>query len=106
MSEQVQKNQDYLEINPLLEKLRNSPNKGIYKTIFFTSFDNTRLFYHIWKPVNKIEKIVIVAHGMAGHGEFFVLLADKLVDHGIIVIAPDYRNHGLSDGKKGDLKRF
>jgi acylglycerol lipase len=99
-------NTEDFEINPLLNELRENPVAGKGETHYFVSFDNTKIFYRIWKPPNKVQKIIIVSHGMGGHGEFFVLLADKLVSEGIMVVAPDYRNHGRSDGKKGDLKKF
>jgi len=95
-----------ITINPLLEALREKPLASECEKAYFTSFDGTKIFYRTWKPTGKIEKIVVVAHGMAGHGEFFVLLADKLVHHDIMVVVPDDRNHGYSEGKKGDLKKF
>lgn len=95
-----------LQINPLLEQLRTHPLAGRSENEYFESYDGTKIFYRKWKPSKKIEKLIIVAHGMGGHGEFFVLLADRLVEQGIMVIAPDYRHHGYSDGKKGDLKKF
>ena len=95
-----------LEINPLLQQLRENPITGNGENHYFTSFDGAKIFYRVWRPIIKINKILIVSHGMGGHGEFFVLLADKVFNEGIMVIAPDYRNHGHSDGKKGDLKRF
>ena len=95
-----------LELNPLLEKLRENPVANNSENYYFESFDKTKIFYRLWRPKTVIKKIIIVAHGMGGHGEFFVLLADKLVEHEIMVIAPDYRNHGHSEGKKGDFKKF
>ena len=95
-----------LQINPLLEKLRTHPFAGKSENNYFKSFDGTKIFYRKWNPLKKVEKIIIVAHGMGGHGEFFVLLADRLIEHGILVIAPDYRHHGYSDGEKGDLIKF
>jgi len=104
---EVQNNNNFiLEFNPILEKLREYPVAGNSENHYFESFDKTKIFYRLWRPKAEIKKIVIVAHGMGGHGEFFVLLADKLIDHEIMVIAPDYRNHGYSEGKKGDLKKF
>ena len=95
-----------LEINPLLQQLREEPVAGNGENHYLSSFDGTKIFYRVWKPSSEINKIIIISHGMGGHGEFFVLLADKVFNEGIMVIAPDYRNHGHSDGKKGDLKRF
>jgi len=96
----------HLEINPLLQQLRDDPIAGNGENYYFSSFDGTKIFYRVWKPISEINKIIIISHGMGGHGEFFVLLADKVYNESIMVIAPDYRNHGHSDGKKGDLKRF
>jgi len=95
-----------IKLNPLLESLREDPRVNECEKEFFKSFDGTKIFYRTWKPTGKIEKIVVVTHGMAGHGEFFVLLADKLVPHGFMVIVADDRNHGYSEGKRGDLKKF
>jgi alpha-beta hydrolase superfamily lysophospholipase len=95
-----------IKINPILQKLRDKPIAGNGENRYFESFDGIKIFYRTWKPSKKLDRIVIVAHGMGGHGEFFALLADHLVNHGIMVVAPDYRNHGYSDGKKGDLKKF
>ncbi len=102
------KNLDFvkIEINPLLEKLREKPIVENAENNIFKSHDSNKIFYRTWKPIKGIKKILMVAHGMGGHGEFFVLLADRLVDHGIMVVVPDYRNHGYSEGKKGDLKKF
>ena len=106
MREKKKNNNLILYLNPLLEKLRENPVASNSENHYFKSFDMTRIFYRVWRPQTTIKKIIIVAHGMGGHGEFFVLLADKLVEHEIMVIAPDYRNHGYSEGKKGDLKKF
>jgi len=100
------KNSNELPLNPLLVKLRDKPIASDSINQYFSSFDGTRIFYRVWKPLKNLEKIIVVVHGMGGHGEFFVLLADKMVEHGIMIISPDYRNHGHSEGKKGDLKRF
>ena len=106
MTEDAESEAEKISIHPLLEGLRNNPVAGNGNNYYFSSFDGIRIFYRVWKPLKDVEKIVIVSHGMGGHGEFFVLLADKLVNHNIMVISPDYRNHGHSDGEKGDLKSF
>ena len=95
-----------LKIHPLLEQLRDNPIAGNGENNYMKSFDGANIFYRTWNPQHEVEKIVVVSHGMAGHGEFFVLLADKLINQGIKIIAPDYRNHGLSEGKKGDIRSF
>ena len=94
------------KIHPLLEQLRTYANKAEAQIRYFQTFDGKLIFYREWIPSGNVKKIVLVAHGMAGHGEFFVLLADRLVEKGIMVIAPDYRHHGHSDRKKEDLAKF
>jgi len=106
LTKEVESEAKKITIHPLLEELRGNPVAGNGNNYYFSSFDGTRIFYRVWKPLKEVKKIVIVSHGMGGHGEFFVLLADKLVNYGIMVISPDYRNHGYSDGEKGDLKSF
>ena len=106
MTKDLELEAEKINIHPLLEELRGNPVAGNGHNYFFSSFDGTRIFYRVWKPLKDVQKIVIVSHGMGGHGEFFVLLADKLVNHGFMVISPDYRNHGYSGGEKGDLKSF
>jgi len=106
MREKQNTNNLILDLNPILEKLRENPVAGNSENFYFESFDKTKIFYRLWRPQTTIKKIVVVAHGMGGHGEFFVLLADKLIEHKIMIVAPDYRNHGHSEGKKGDIKEF
>jgi alpha-beta hydrolase superfamily lysophospholipase len=52
--------------------------------------------------------VAVVFHGMAGHGEFFVVLAERLAHLGVAVVAMDYRGHGLSDAptRRGDFRAF
>ncbi|MFX0058904.1 MAG: alpha/beta fold hydrolase [Candidatus Hodarchaeota archaeon] len=105
MSDKHSLNIKEIVINPLLQKLRENPIAKESENSFFESFDRTKIFYRLWQP-ETIKKILIINHGMGGHGEYFVLLADRLIENEIMVIVPDYRNHGFSEGKKGDLKKF
>lgn len=106
MKELNKKDLNSIELNPLLSELRSSSKVGKGQNCIFESFDQTQIFYRKWKPKGKVQQIIITCHGMSGHGEYFVILADKLVPDGAMVIAIDYRNHGYSDGKKGDIKSF
>lgn len=97
---------NFCEIHPLLEKMRESPKAISQETDYIKGVDGKRIFYRKFLPNDEIKKIILIAHGMSGHGEYFVLLADRLVEEGFVIIVPDYRNHGHSEGKKGDLKKF
>ncbi|MHA1143612.1 MAG: alpha/beta fold hydrolase [Candidatus Helarchaeota archaeon] len=93
-------------INPLLQKLRGNPIAGEGKIKYIENKEGLKLACRIWGSEEEAEKILIVLHGMGGHSEFFVILADHVVDLKVLVIAPDYRGHGLSEGRRGDLKDF
>ncbi|MHA1271727.1 MAG: alpha/beta fold hydrolase [Candidatus Helarchaeota archaeon] len=93
------------EFNPLLEKLRITFDAGEGSYDFFYADDGVKLFYRYYIPP-KIEKIIIVAHGAGGNGDYYILLADQVFNENIAVYVMDYRGHGYSEGKKGDIKKF
>ncbi|MHA1752925.1 MAG: lysophospholipase [Candidatus Helarchaeota archaeon] len=94
-----------LEINGILQKMRINPiaNNGYSEYFECKSGDN--LFYRVWKAENQT-RIVIGIHGMAAHSEYYIQVADQLIDKGISVFALDLKHHGHSTGKIGDLKNF
>lgn len=93
-------------INPLLQQLRDSPIAGSGRISSFQNRDGLKIAYRIWGSEDDAQKIIVILHGLGGQSEFFVLLADHVVDLKIVVYAPDYRGHGLSEGKRGDIKDF
>src|SRR5207248_2483063 len=44
--------------------------------------------------------------GLGGHGGYYKALASHLAAEGTVVIAPDLRGHGRSEGTRGDIDRF
>lgn len=106
MSDIQEININEIKIHPLLEEMRKDPKAGNSINQYFISYDKTKIFFRTWKPKGEVKKIILFNHGMSGHGEYFVLLADRLVEQGVMMVVPDYRNHGYSEGKKGDLKKF
>jgi alpha-beta hydrolase superfamily lysophospholipase len=93
------------EINPILQKMRAKPvaNNGFGK--YFTTKSGDKLYYRVWKSDSQ-NKIVVGIHGMAAHSEYYIQVADQLIDKGISVYALDLKHHGYSVGIKGDLKSF
>ncbi len=91
------------EIHPIMQKLRINP-VAIQKCDYFICNDRKKIFYRHWKPEQKRNKVVIGIHGLAGHSEYYVLVADQLTSIGLDVYAIDLMNHGHSDGQKGDLE--
>jgi alpha-beta hydrolase superfamily lysophospholipase len=81
-------------------------NQSIWK---FKSITGPNLFVREWshKNTQDVKGIVCVFHGFCGHSEYYVLLADQLVQYGFKVMSFDYPGHGLSEGEpRGDVKSF
>jgi len=102
---------DHLQYHSALEKLRGkfSPDPGStsQETGYFTTSDGVRLFTRHWFARDVSKKGTIIAfHGAGGDSEYFVLLADQVVNDGYEVYIHDYQGHGLSDGPRGDIKSF
>ena len=89
--------------NPLLMRMRGSADAGEGNFGFFHSWDGTRLFYRFWDVPNAT-KVVACLHGAFGHGEYFALIADKLAPQNIVTAVFDYRGHGRSGGRRGDVQ--
>ncbi|MHA1798404.1 MAG: alpha/beta fold hydrolase [Candidatus Helarchaeota archaeon] len=89
----------------LIEKMRTHPvaNNGIGS--FFTRKSGDKLFYRTWLS-KETKKILIGIHGLAAHSEYYVNVADQLIEHGITVIGLDLKHHGHSTGQKGTINNF
>ncbi len=72
---------------------------------YFTCKSGDRLFYREWVSTTP-QKIVIGIHGLGGHSEYYIQVADQLIEHGISVYALDLKHHGHSDGRKGTVENF
>jgi acylglycerol lipase len=70
-----------------------------------TTNDKVNIFIHAWVPVNA-ERILLCVQGLGGHGGYYEELACQLALEGTIVVAPDLRGHGHSDGVRGDIDGF
>lgn len=69
-----------------------------YSTI---SADGTVLKLYRWNEEGKDN--VFLIHGYVGHAQRFHALAKTLVDNDFRVTALDFRGHGQSEGKRGDI---
>lgn len=103
----TQKQNEQIEIHPLLQQLRTNPI-SVPKYDTFINSEGLKLFYRIYEPSSgEIEKIIVGCHGASGDGEYFILLADQIVEQTKIALYfMDYRGHGRSEGTKGDTKDF
>ena len=67
--------------------------------------DGVSLFVHAWIP-NNPQRVLMCVQGLGGHGGYYCELARQIATGGTIVVAPDLRGHGLSEGMRGDIDRF
>ncbi len=93
------------EINELMQKLRINPVANNGKGKYFLCESGDKIYCRIWESSSQ-KKILVALHGMGAHSEYYIQVADQLIDKGISVYALDIKNHGHSTGRKGDLKDF
>jgi len=67
--------------------------------------DGTTIFVRAWVPVYP-RQVLVCIQGLGGHGGYYEELAYQLTLDGTILVAPDLRGHGHSDGKRGDIDYF
>lgn len=72
----------------------------------FFGFDDSELFYQVWRPEENSRGSLIITHGMAEHSECYHALATELVQDQWTVYAWDLRGHGRSEGKRGFVRDF
>ena len=70
-----------------------------------TTNDEVNIFIHAWVPGNA-QRILLCIQGLGGHGGYYEELACQLALEGTIVVAPDLRGHGRSEGVRGDSDGF
>lgn len=52
------------------------------------------------------QRVLVCIQGLGGHGGYYEELAHQLALDGTILVAPDLRGHGHSEGKRGDIDYF
>lgn len=73
---------------------------------FFSTYDDSQIFYQIWQPKITSKGNVIITHGQAEHSGCYEKLALELAENGLTVFGWDLRGHGRSDGKRGFAQDF
>ena len=63
------------------------------------------IFVRSWKP-EKYDKVIIIVHGLGEHSGRYNIFKEFLKNHKVAIYALDLPGHGMSDGKKGDIKKF
>jgi pimeloyl-ACP methyl ester carboxylesterase len=91
------------DVARLILELSTSTNGGTPMADSTTSVQGIhgRVVVHEWHAAEP-RMLVALAHGVSEHAGRYEHVARRLVDElGAIVVAPDHRGHGLSDGETG-----
>lgn len=73
--------------------------------VMLFSKDGMSIFVRAWVP-DQPQRILVCVQGLGGHGGYYRELACQVALKGTIVVAPDLRGHGRSEGVRGDIDRF
>ncbi|MEM9136437.1 MAG: lysophospholipase [Cyanobacteria bacterium P01_F01_bin.42] len=65
-----------------------------------------RLYYRVWHPLQQAKGVVLIVHGLGGHGGQFVPPAEMWSSADLAVYTVDLRGHGRSDGRRGYINRW
>lgn len=77
------------------------------ETYKLTNSYGQTLHLHSWFGTAQPDKIMVIVHGMGGHGGYYATsLAPYIAPVGVALYAPDLRGHGLSEGRRGDIETF
>jgi alpha-beta hydrolase superfamily lysophospholipase len=64
------------------------------------------LYWQAWLPASIPRAVVVLAHGGLEHSGRYAHLADRLTDVAIATYAIDFRGHGRSGGRAGQIERM
>lgn len=67
---------------------------------------NDVLIYTEFLPAVNPKATIIITHGLAEYGEYYKEVAKQLNEASYSVVLYDFRGHGRSQGKRGDIKRY
>lgn len=72
-------------------------------TDHFVMPDRCRLFYRFWRTGSA--DVLVILHGLGGHGGWYIELANRLSEQGLNVYVMDHRGFGRSEGHPGHIER-
>jgi acylglycerol lipase len=64
------------------------------------------LYWQVWLPVGTPRAVVVLAHGGLEHGGRYGHVADRLTEAALATYALDFRGHGRSGGRAGQIERM
>ena len=67
--------------------------------------DDLKLNVHEWAPTKRVagKPVILFIHGIGMHGEPYASIAGGFTARGLVLVVPDLRGHGRSEGKREEL---
>ncbi len=78
----------------------------LHQKYSWKSFDNGYLFAQSFTPANEVKAVISFVHGIGEHSSRYHAWFEAFANRGIAVVAFDYRAHGKSFGKRGQIKHY
>ena len=77
----------------------------VYQRYQAPARDGLKLMVHEWAPAKRAARdpVVLFVHGIGMHGAPYAAIAPGFTSQGIVLVAPDLRGHGQSEGTRGIL---
>jgi acylglycerol lipase len=66
----------------------------------FKGKGDLNIFFRTWRPETTPRAVVAICHGFNSHSEYYLWVAEQLVERGFAVYALDLRGRGKSDGER------
>ncbi len=66
----------------------------------FGSTGHVNIFFRSWLPEGEPRAVVVICHGFNSHSGQYAWVAERFVEQGFAVYAPDLRGRGRSDGER------
>jgi acylglycerol lipase len=71
----------------------------------FKGKGDLNIFFRTWRPETTPRAVVAICHGFNSHSEYYLWVAEQLVERGFAVYALDLRGRGKSDGERYYVER-
>jgi acylglycerol lipase len=71
----------------------------------FKGKGDLNIFFRTWRPETAPRAVVAICHGFNSHSEYYLWVAEQLVERGFAVYALDLRGRGKSDGERYYVER-
>lgn len=77
-----------------------------YQEDTFTGMGGIELYYQKWLPEQPLRGILVILHGLGGHGGMYGNIIKYIVPQGFGIYTMDLRGHGKSPGQRGYINNW